>query len=202
VLLREIHHRVKNNLQLITGLLDMTRMRTQDEETTDILTDMMLKIQTMAQIHTRLYESKQFGKIGLPGQFRDQVIALSNIYSHKGHEISCEIHAEGIFLPVDQAMPCALVINEILSNSYKHAFKGKKHGTIDVTAVQDNSYIRITVKDDGIGIPPDLDISQTKSLGMKLVRTLVQHQLKGSLYINSPPGTEMIVEFPLQITRT
>jgi len=202
VLLREIHHRVKNNLQLITGLLDMTRMRTQDETTTGILTDMMLKIQTMAQIHTRLYESKQFGKIGLTGQFRDQVAALSNIYSHKGHEISCEIHAEEIFLPVDQALPCALVMNEILSNSYKHAFKGKKHGTIDVTAVQENGHIRITVKDDGIGIPPDFDIGHTNSLGMKLIRTLVKHQLKGSLHINSHHGTEMIVEFPLHMTRT
>ena len=202
VLLREIHHRVKNNLQLITGLLDMTRMRTQDETTTGILTDMMLKIQTMAQIHTRLYESKQFGKIGLTGQFRDQVAALSNIYSHKGHEISCEIHAEEIFLPVDQALPCALVMNEILSNSYKHAFKGKKHGSIDVTAVQENGHIRITVKDDGIGIPPDFDIGHTNSLGMKLIRTLVKHQLKGSLHINSHHGTEMIVEFPLHMTRT
>jgi len=202
VLLREIHHRVKNNLQLITGLLDMTLMRTQDETTTGILTDMMLKIQTMAQIHTRLYESKQFGKIGLTGQFRDQVAALSNIYSHKGHEISCEIHAEEIFLPVDQALPCALVMNEILSNSYKHAFKGKKHGTIDVSAVQENGHIRITVKDDGIGIPPDFDIGHTNSLGMKLIRTLVMHQLKGSLRINSHHGTEMIVEFPLHMTRT
>jgi PAS domain S-box-containing protein len=201
VLLREIHHRVKNNLQLITGLLDMTRMRTEDETTTGILTDMMLKIQTMAQIHTRLYESKQFGKIGLTGQFRDQVAALSNIYSHKGHEISCEIHAEEIFLPVDQALPCALVMNEILSNSYKHAFKGKKHGTIDVSAVEENGHIRITVKDDGIGIPPDFDISHTTSLGMKLIRTLVKHQLKGSLHINSHHGTEMIVEFPLHPTR-
>jgi PAS domain S-box-containing protein len=202
VLLREIHHRVKNNLQLITGLLDMTRMRTQDETTTGILTDMMLKIQTMAQIHTRLYESKQFGKIGLTGQFRDQVAALSNIYSYKGHEISCEIHAEEIFLPVDQALPCALVMNEILSNSYKHAFKGKKHGTIDVSAVQENGHIRITVKDNGIGISPDFDISRTSSLGMKLIRTLVKHQLKGSLHINSHHGTEMIVEFPLHLTRT
>ncbi len=165
----------------------MTRMRTQDETTNSILTDMMLKIQTMAQIHTRLYESKQFGKIGLTGQFRDQVTALSNIYSHKGHEISCEIHAEEIFLPVDQALPCALVINEILSNSYKHAFKGKKHGTIDVSAVQENGHIRIKVKDDGIGIPPDFDISHTNSLGMKLIRTLVKHQLKGSLAHKQPP---------------
>jgi len=154
----------------------------------------------MAQIHTRLYESKQFGKIGLTSQFRDQITALSNIYSHKGHEISCEIHAEEIFLPVDQALPCALVVNELLSNSYKHAFKGKKHGTIDVSAVQENGHLRITVKDDGIGIPPDFDIDQTNSLGMKLVRTLVKHQLKGSLQINRNQGTEMIIEFPLLIT--
>ena len=99
VLLREIHHRVKNNLQLISGLLDMTRMRTVDESTNSILTDLMLKIQTMAQIHTRLYESKEFGKISLTGQIRDQVTALSNIYSHKGHEIICEIVRSGNISP-------------------------------------------------------------------------------------------------------
>ncbi len=197
VLLREIHHRVKNNLQLVTGLLDMTRMRTRDEATTSILTDMMLKIQTMAQIHTRLYESKQFGKIGLTGQFRDQIVALSNIYSRKGHEICCEINTQEIFLPVDQALPCALAVNEILSNSYKHAFKGKKEGSIEISAVQENGEISITVHDNGIGMPTDFDISRANSLGLKLVRTLVQHQLKGSLTINSQRGTETIIEFPI-----
>ena len=135
VLLREIHHRVKNNLQLISGLLDMTRMRSGDESTNSILTDMMLKIQTMAQIHTRLYESKQFGKVSLTGQIQDQIAALSNIYSSKGHEIRCEIHSPEVFLPVDQAIPCALVVNEVLSNAYKHAFVGRKKGTIEISAV-------------------------------------------------------------------
>ena len=202
VLLREIHHRVKNNLQLISGLLDMTRMRTADESTNSILTDMMLKIQTMAQIHTRLYESKQFGKISITGQCRDQVTALSNIYSHKGHEISCEINSEEVFLPVDQALPCALVVNEILSNAYKHAFKGRKKGTIEISAVQENGQIRITIRDDGIGIPDNFDISRSNSLGLKLIRTLVQHQLKGSLMIKSQNGTEIIVEFPVMIAGT
>ena len=186
VLLREIHHRVKNNLQLISGLLDMTRMRSGDESTNEILTDMMLKIQTMAQIHTRLYESKQFGKVSLTGQIRDQIAGLSNIYSHKGHEISCEIHAEEVFLPVDQAIPCALVVNEILSNAYKHAFVGRKKGTIEISAVQENGRISITVRDDGIGLPADFDISRTNSLGLKLIRTLVSHQLKGSLTLEEP----------------
>jgi PAS domain S-box-containing protein len=197
VLLREIHHRVKNNLQLISGLLDMTRMRTGDESTNEILTDMMLKIQTMAQIHTRLYESKQFGKVSLTGQIQDQIAGLSDIYSHQGHEISCEIHSEEVFLPVDQAIPCALVVNEILSNAYKHAFTGRKKGTIEISAVMENGRIKITVRDDGIGLPTDFDISRTSSLGLKLIRTLVQHQLKGSLTIQSRNGTEMSIEFPV-----
>jgi PAS domain S-box-containing protein len=199
VLLREIHHRVKNNLQLITGLLDMTRMRTVDESTNHILTDMMLKIQTMAHIHTRLYESKQFGKISLTGQIRDQIAALSNIYSVKGNDITCEITSRDVFLPVDQAIPCALVVNEILSNAYKHAFKGRKQGTIEISALQENGQIRISVRDDGIGIPDTFNISHANSLGLKLIRTLVQHQLKGSITIKSQNGTEMIVEFPIII---
>jgi PAS domain S-box-containing protein len=197
VLLREIHHRVKNNLQLISGLLDMTRMRTVDESTNHILTDMMLKIQTMAQIHNRLYESKQFGKIGIIAQCRDQITALSNIYSLKGHEINCEIHSREIFLPVDQALPCALVVNEILSNAYKHAFKGQNNGTIEISALNENGHARIVIRDDGVGLPGNFDINHSNSLGLKLIRTLVQHQLKGSLSINSHHGTEIIVEFPI-----
>jgi PAS domain S-box-containing protein len=196
VLLREIHHRVKNNLQLISGLLDMTRMRAGNESTKEILTDMMLKIQTMAQIHTRLYESKQFGKVSLKGQIRDQIAGLSNIYSHKGHEISCVIHSDEVSLPVDQAIPCALVVNEILSNAYKHAFKGRETGTIEISAGQKNGRISITIRDDGIGLPADLDISRTSSLGLKLIRTLVSHQLKGSLTLKSQNGTEITIEFP------
>jgi PAS domain S-box-containing protein len=197
VLLREIHHRVKNNLQLISGLLDMTRMRSGDESTNEILTDMMLKIQTMAQIHTRLYESKQFGKVSLTGQIRDQIAGLSNIYSHKGHEIHCEIDSDEVFLPVDQAIPCALVVNEVLSNAYKHAFTGRKKGTIGISAVQENGRIKIMVHDDGIGLPADFDISRTNSLGLKLIKTLVQHQLNGSSMVKSHGGTEVSMDFPL-----
>jgi len=197
VLLREIHHRVKNNLQLISGLLDMTRMRTTDEATTSVLTDIMLKIQTMAQIHNRLYESKQFGRIDITAQFRQQVMALSNIFSGKGHEIHCEITPEIINLPVDQALPCALVVNEILSNAYKHAFKGRKQGLIIISAVQKNGRVGITIRDNGIGLPANFDISSSSSLGLKLIKTLVQHQLKGEIMLKSQDGTEVSLEFPV-----
>ena len=196
-LLREIHHRVKNNLQLISGLLDMTRMSSSDESTNSILTDIMLKIQTMAQIHTRLYESKQMGKINITDQCRDQITALSNIFSHKGHEISCTINPEEIFLPVDQALPCALVVNEILSNAYKHAFKGRKKGKIEISVVQENGRIRMTICDNGVGLPDNFDICRSNSLGITLIRTIVQHQLKGSLMFKSRHGTKISIEFPV-----
>jgi two-component sensor histidine kinase len=195
-LIREIHHRVKNNLQIISGLLDMTRMRTPDSTTNSILTDMMLKIKTMAQIHTRLYESKQFDKINMDVQIRDQVADLSNIYGRAGAEISCEIDAGDIYLPVDQAIPCALAVNEILSNAFKHAFKGKKQGNLRISATQADDHIRIIIHDDGVGIPEDLDVYQTTSLGFKLIRSLVT-QLKGSVTIIRTHGTEVTVEFPV-----
>jgi two-component sensor histidine kinase len=195
-LIREIHHRVKNNLQIISGLLDMTRMRTPDSTTHSILTDMMMKIKTMAQIHTRLYESKQFDKINMGSQIRDQVADLSSIYGRSGAEIQSEIEAQDIYLPVDQAIPCALVVNEILSNAFKHAFKGKKHGNLTVSATQVDDHIRIIVRDNGVGIPNDMDVERTASLGLKLIRNLVL-QLSGSVTITSDHGTEVIVEFPL-----
>lgn len=197
VLLREIHHRVKNNLQLMSGLLDMTRTRVPDESTRSILTDMMLKIQTMSQIHKRLYESTQFGKISLTGQIQDQICSLSDIFSHKGHEIRCMINPEEVFLPVDQALPCALVVNEILSNAYKHAFKGRAQGAIEILAREDDGRISIAIRDDGIGLPADFDIRCTDSLGLKLIRTLVQHQLKGAITFESRNGTEIRLEFPV-----
>lgn len=196
LLLREIHHRVKNNLQLISGLLDMTRMRTKDESIYNILTDMMLKIQTMAQIHTRLYESKQFGKINITDQIKDQAKALSDIYSKESHEITCDILSGDIFLPVDLALPCALVINEILSNAYKHAFKGKEKGTIEIKLEEENGKIMISICDNGIGIPNLEDVSRSNSLGVKLIRTLIQHQLKGTLNITSDHGTQILIDFP------
>jgi PAS domain S-box-containing protein len=202
VLLREIHHRVKNNLQLIYAILDMTRMRSSEESTNSILTDVMLKIETMAQIHTRLYESKQIGKINITDQCRDQITALSNIYSHEGHKISCKIDFPELFLPVDYALPCALVLNEILSNAYKHAFNGRKQGAIKISALQENGHIHITVSDDGTGIPGNVDIQNSNSLGLKLIKTLVQHQLKGSVTIKNHRGTEVIVEFPIIPART
>jgi two-component sensor histidine kinase len=199
VLLREIHHRVKNNLQLTASLVDLTRMRTRDEGTGSTLTDLMMKIQTMAQIHTKLYESKQFDRIDMGSQVREQLAALSNIYSDKKGEITAILNFPEIFMPIDQAIPCALVINEILSNVYKHAFRGREKGTVKITGSVEDGRVRIAIRDDGVGMPAGFDISRASSLGLKLVRNLVAQQLRGTLEIKRDHGTEVIVELPLKI---
>ncbi|MDD1688006.1 MAG: PAS domain S-box protein [Methanoregula sp.] len=197
ILIREIHHRVKNNLQIIYGLLYMTSKRTADPGTAGILTDMMMKIKTMAQIHTRLYESKQFDKIDMSGHVRDQVADLSSIYGKSEPEITCHVEAEDLFLPVDQAIPCALVVNEVMSNAFKHAFRGRRKGTVIVSAHQEGGNIHIRIEDDGVGIPKDVDIYRTTSLGMKLIRSLVT-QLDGTLAIESSGrGSSITIDFPL-----
>jgi len=177
----------------------MTRLRTSDPGTNSILTDVMMKIQTMAQIHTRLYESKQFDRINMNGQIRDQIRALSNIYSSSDREITSEIDSQELYLPIDQAIPCALALNEILSNTYKHAFRGRKSGTVKLSAREEDNRIRFTISDNGIGLPRGFDLSRANTLGLKLVRTLVEHQLKGTLAMRSRKGTEVIVEIPTWI---
>jgi PAS domain S-box-containing protein len=195
ILIREIHHRVKNNLQIISGLLDMTRMRAPDPATAGILTDMMLKIKTMAQIHTRLYESKQFDRINMGSQIRDIAADLSSIYGKSGTGITCQVNAEDLSLPVDQAIPCALAVNEVLSNSFKHAFTGRRHGTIMVAAWLEGENVHIHVQDDGIGIPENVDVDRASSLGLKLIRSLVQ-QLQGTLTIESSDrGSTVTIDF-------
>jgi two-component sensor histidine kinase len=151
----------------------------------------------MAQIHTRLYESKQFDRINMDRQIRDQVQALTNIYSKGDKEIRIEIDSPELYLPLDKAIPCALALNEILSNAYKHAFKGRKSGTVKYSAREEDGRIRFTISDNGIGLPEGFDLSKANTLGLKLVRTLIEQQLKGSLRIRKRKGTEVIVELPI-----
>jgi two-component sensor histidine kinase len=127
----------------------------------------------------------------------DQITALSNIFSHEGHEIRCTINKEELFLPVDQALPCALVMNEILSNAFKHAFEGRKTGTIKISTLRENDRVKITVRDNGTGLPENFDINRPGSLGITLIKTIVRHQLKGEIMFKSRNGTEISMEFPV-----
>ena len=202
LLLREIHHRVKNNLQLIIGLIDMTKMRTHEPAITAVLTDIMAKIHTMGLIHTRLYESKRFDKINMKQQVSELVDMTSGFYSHEHCTIDFTLDCAEIYLPVDQAMPCALALNEVLSNIHKHAFKGRRSGIVEISSSRNYTKLRFVIRDNGVGLPKGFDIEQSNRLGLKLMRALVEKQLHGSVTITSEKGTSVVIEIPLAEAET
>ena len=178
LLLQEIHHRVKNNLQVISSLLDMTGMRVKDKICLSLLQDARAKIQTMTFIHSQLYQSERFDRIEMGIHIRQLIQYLSFLFARK-RNIRSFVDIAEVYLPLTQAIPCALVLNELISNAYKHAFDGAGEGTIEVAMkVTQGNRVFITVRDDGIGLDERIDIQKTDSLGLKLVRNLVHNLLE------------------------
>jgi two-component sensor histidine kinase len=195
VLLKEVHHRVKNNLQIISSLLDMSKRRAKHPETIDLLSEAHAKIFTMSLIHTQLYQSDRFDEINMGKYIRDLTTQLAQFHCGD-RNISLQINSPEIYLSVTQAIPCAFIINELILNAFKYAFTDKKTGTIEITLQKlDADKICLNIKDDGVGIPKEVDIDNTETLGIKLVRNLVFKQLKGDFKINTDRGTEIDIEF-------
>jgi len=198
VLLKEIHHRVKNNLQVISSLLDMRIMRTDNQQVIDLFEDTRSKIHTMALIHTQLYRSERFDQINMGSHVQELVDYLRQIYAKSDVSITPVIEHSDVYLSITQAIPCALVLNELVSNAFKHAFKGRKEGEIGICLKrEDHNKVFLKVKDNGIGIPEEIDIFKTNSLGFKLMRNTVQQQLMGKIHIERGLGTSIIVEFKI-----
>ena len=195
-LLKEIHHRVKNNLQIISSLLDMRIMRTDNQQVIDLFEDTRSKIHTMALIHTQLYRSERFDQINMGAHIRELVDYLSKIYAKRDVLITPVIERSDVCLSITQAIPCGLVLNELVSNAFKHAFQEGQEGTIEISLKrEDHNKVFLKVKDNGTGIPEEIDIFNTNSLGFKLMRNTVQHQLMGSIHIEAGVGTTIIVKF-------
>ncbi len=197
-LLGEIHHRVKNNLQVISSLLDMRTLRTSDPKVVDLCRDARAKIQTMALIHTHIYQSGRFSQIDMRDYLRELVSYLSQVYSEKRKHIIPVVTQADVCLSVTQAVPLAIILNEAISNAFKHAYKSREKGKVEIRLVKtDKDTVRLSVKDRGIGLPPGVDIYRAQTLGLKLIRNLVKDQLKGVLRVGQDGGTEIIVEFKL-----
>ena len=197
LLLREVHHRVKNNLQLIIGLVDMTKTRAHEPAVRSTLTDIMTKVQTMGSIHSRLYESKRFDKINMKRQVQDLVDMIAGFYDHDHLDITTNIDCAEIYLTVDRAIPCALALNELISNIHKHAFSGRRSGLVEISSSKKDDMLRFVVRDNGVGLPTGFNIEKSNRLGLKLMRTLVEQQLRGTVQITSIAGTEVVIEFPI-----
>ncbi len=197
-LLNEVHHRVKNNLQIISSLFDMSSMRTESQEAIDLFTDARSKINAMSLIHSELYRSERFDQINLEEHTRKLVEYLLYIYA-KGKDVKLYVSHSHTLLPVTQAIPCALILNELVSNALKHAYKEGEKGMIRISMKRlSDGAVYIKVKDDGSGMPDEVDVFKADSLGLKLVRNLVQKQLNGEISLGSnSKGTEFNINFTL-----
>lgn len=194
-LLKEVHHRVKNNLQIITSLLNLQAETVQDPTTLKLLRESQNRVRSMALVHETLYRSGDLGWIDL-GTYVDAICSyLSRAYGIDHYRIHIEVHVDHVSLDLDRAIPCGLIINELVSNALKYAFPENRSGriTVRLTSNSDQNYT-LAVEDDGVGLPPDLDLGKIKSLGLQLVNDLVR-QLSGSIVIEKAPGAGFFIRF-------
>ncbi len=195
VLLREIHHRVKNNLQIISSLLKLQSRYIRDEQYTEMLRDSQNRIRSMALIHEKLYHSENLLNIDFEPYIRSLTDEL--IRSYGAAKVAVNIEVDTISVSVDTAIPCGLIINELVSNSLKHAFPDGK-GEIAVTLHAIDGTIELTVSDTGVGIPDTVDFRTTETLGLRLVTILAEDQLNGDIILKREAGTEFCITFPAQ----
>ncbi|MGB8840028.1 MAG: PAS domain S-box protein [Aliidongia sp.] len=197
VLLSEVHHRVKNNLQVIYSLLDLQSARISDPTLLDILRDSQNRIRSMVQIHQTLYQSKDFAEVDF-GQFLDELIpTLIGSYGIDGSAVSLTIKAEQVRLPIESAVPCGLAVNELISNALKHAFPSGRAGAIRVSLTHGADHdVILSVSDNGIGLPDHFDMVDPATLGLQLV-TLLADQLGGTISVRRIDPTEFILKFPV-----
>lgn len=195
VLLREIHHRVKNNLYIISNLLDLQSDSIQDESLLSLFSDSQTRIQSMALIHDQLYQSTDLRQVNFGDYIHRLVENLFFSLSDTQGLVKSVIHVDPILINLETAIPCGLLINELITNALKHAFPNGRSGEVYVEFYQDlEDKLYLKVWDNGVGISPDIDWENLTSLGLKLVQILSK-QLRGTLKLNSNKGTSIELIF-------
>lgn len=196
VLLKEIHHRVKNNLQVVSSLLSLQARQVQDPTSLEMLRDSQNRIRSMALVHEKLYQTQDLARVDFAGYLQNLTAFLFHAYQVDAAEIVLQVSADSaVRLGIDAAIPCGLIVNELVSNALKHAFPHKRPGKVWIALTrQADQRLQLVVGDDGVGLPPDLDIRNTTSLGLQLVNTLTD-QLEGTLTVARERGTVFEITF-------
>lgn len=195
VLMKEVHHRVKNNLQVISSLLKLQSGAVQDSRIVGLLRECQSRIKTMALVHEKIYQSRNLSEVDMGEYLRSLGDHLFNMFGVKTDRIRLKVAADQVTLSLDKAIPCSLLVNELISNSLKYAFPDGRSGEISVSlqGLAPNR-MRVEVRDNGVGFPGDLDFRNTSSLGMQLVMTFVE-QLGGDIEKAPGPGTSFVLKF-------
>ena len=197
ILLQEVHHRVKNNLQVMSSLIKLQSRYIHDDKMLEMLKETGGRIQSMAIVHTKIYNSKDYEFIQFGEYAKSLIENFQNTYGYKLRNVRFNVEIGELKLNIDTAIPCGLIINELVSNSIKYAFPEDKEGKIDVSVshVKDNIY-KLIVKDNGVGSAEGVDLKKSDTLGIQLV-TLLSRQLNGTLEVSSEhgKGTEFVITF-------
>jgi PAS domain S-box-containing protein len=200
VLLKEIHHRVKNNLQIVNSLLKLQSSYIKDKKTLEILKESQNRVASMALIHQKLYYSKDLSSIDFGEYIKMLISHLTQSFGGVVRGIEVKVNATKIDMVIDDAVPCGLIINELVTNSFKHAFPGEKKGEISITVNKHKDEFTLQISDNGIGLPQDIKLQSSDSFGLKLVNTLVS-QMKGSIEVCKAEGTLFIIKFKAGINK-
>jgi PAS domain S-box-containing protein len=197
LLLKEVHHRVKNNMQIISSLLRLQSHQIKDPRTLAMFLESQYRVRSMSLVHESLYRSGDLANIDLKDYVRTLAHGLWRSYGADIRRIALDIQVENVFLGIDLAVPCGLIINELMTNALKYAFPAdwKKQATVGIAIRQDGDEIELTVRDNGVGFPAGFEIERCESLGLHLVYILVNDQLKGSIVLQNDKGAMVRIRF-------
>ncbi|QXO96146.1 PAS domain S-box protein [Methanospirillum purgamenti] len=194
VLLKEIHHRVKNNMQVISSLLFMQARNAEQKEVRDILLESQNRIKSIALVHEKLYQSKDFDRIDYPDYLIRITKQIAESYKAGQNQVRIIVNNDTVYLSIDKAVPCSLIVSELVSNSLKYAFPDNRPGEIQIDfSLLENEY-ELIYTDNGIGIPESIEPGKTKTLGLELIQGLV-HQLNGTMTLDRSNGTKYTLRF-------
>lgn len=196
VLLKEIHHRVKNNLQIVSSLLQLQSQTLDSQEAIKVLRESQNRIDSISLIHKNLYTAPNIGQLDVAEYIDNLATNLLISYQIEPAKISLETYIDAVSLNIDQAIACGLIINELISNALKHAFTNQQVGNIIISLHNLANTIEMVVQDDGIGLPNDFDLRNTNSLGLSLVYDLATAQLEGTISVDNARGTLFKIQFP------
>lgn len=194
VLLKEIHHRVKNNMNLVNSLLKLQSMRIKDKSIRSMFKDTRNRVRSMALVHEKLYQSEDFARINISKYLRSMIVHLFRSYDVNANNIQLNIDLQDTVLDITKAIPCGLIVNELVTNCLKHSFPEGKSGEIQVKLDEKKGEYTLIVRDTGIGIPIDVDLTAPETLGLQVVSDLVD-QLNGTIEISREGGTTFKIQF-------
>jgi two-component sensor histidine kinase len=202
-LIRELYHRTKNNMQVVSSLLSLHSRELESERARAVFRDVLDKIEAMSLVHKKLYESKDLSNIDLAEYIRDLVLLLRDSHGMAARGVELVFDLEKTTTLLDTALPCGLVISEIISNAFKHAFPGERKGRITISLrTLEGGLSELGIADDGVGLAEGFEPSRDRRMGMKTLFNLVKHQLQGSIDYRTGDGVAYTIRFSSSLRET